>query len=101
MGAEDTQWLDIAHADAYRDAFTAYAATISLSSRHLMFSVNVVFQDQPPATEGNKLNMHRKKNKKNSMAKFKAPGGSLYVSLNHGKTQPGMPSASCSPCFAG
>lgn len=60
MGAEDTQWLDNTHANAYRDALVVYAATISLSS-HVMFSINVVFQDQPPAEKGTKLNMCRKK----------------------------------------
>lgn len=60
--------------------------------------INVVFQDQLPAVQGNKFE-YAQKTKRIEWQGSKQPAKGLYVCLNHAKTQAGMPGASRSPCF--
>lgn len=84
---------------AWMEMLCARKALIPLSLPVICF-INVVFQDQTPAVRGNKFEyMHKKQRIQWQGSKQLAK--SLYVCLNHAKTQAGMLGASRSPCFAG
>lgn len=84
---------------AWMEMLCARIALIPLSLPVICF-INVVFQDQAPAVRGNKFEyMHKKQ--RIQWQGSKQPAKSLYVCLNHAKTQAGMLGASHSPCFAG